>query len=114
MNAITSRLAPLSVAAAGVLAVAGAAQADSRHHHAYSHLPHTHTYSNGHAHGSHHSGGQAIGNAIIVGGLLLGGIALLDALSDSNTVFKRSSEHWQLCRRAWVSDTRTPSSWKRR
>ena len=83
MNAITSRLAPLSVAAAGVLAVAGAAQADSRHHHAYSHLPHTHTYS--HAHGSHHSGGQAIGNAIIVGGLLLGGIALLDALSDSNT-----------------------------
>ena len=50
MNAITSRLAPLSVAAAGVLAVAGAAQADSRHHRAYSHLPHTHTYS--HAHGS--------------------------------------------------------------
>ena len=85
MNAITARLAPLSVAAAGVLAVAGAAQADSRHHHAYSHLPHTHTYSHGHAHGSHHSGGQAIGNAIIVGGLLLGGIALLDALSDSNT-----------------------------
>jgi hypothetical protein len=83
MNAITSRLAPLSVAAAGVLAVAGAAQADSRHHHAYSHLPHTHTYS--HAHGSHNSGGQAIGNAIIVGGLLLGGIALLDALSNSNT-----------------------------
>ena len=85
MNAITSRLAPLSVAAAGVLAVAGAAQADSRHHHAYSHLPHTHTYSHGHAHGSHHSGGQAIGNAIIAGGLLLGVIALLDALSDSNT-----------------------------
>ena len=83
MNAITSRLAPFSIAAAGVLAVAGAAQADSRHHHAYSHLPHTHTY-HGHAHGSHHSGGQAIGNAIIVGGLLLGGIALLDALSDSN------------------------------
>ncbi|MBB24942.1 MAG: hypothetical protein CME02_05390 [Geminicoccus sp.] len=67
------------------MAVAGAAQADSRHHHAYSHLPHTHTFSHGHAHGSHHSGGQAIGNAIIVGGLLLGGIALLDALSDSNT-----------------------------
>jgi hypothetical protein len=84
MNAITSRLAPFSIAAAGVLAVAGAAQADSRHHHAYSHLPHTHTYSHGHTHGSHHSGGQAIGNAIIVGGLLLGGIALLDALSDGN------------------------------
>ena len=47
------------------------------------HTCRTHTYS--HAHGSHHSGGQAIGNAIIVGGLLLGGIALLDALSDSNT-----------------------------
>ena len=84
MNAITSRLAPFSIAAAGVLAVAGAAQADSRHHHAYSHLPHTHTYSHGHAHGSHNSGGQVIGNAIIVGGLLLGGIALLDALSDGN------------------------------
>ena len=82
MNAITSRLAPFSIAAAGVLAVAGAAQADSRHHHAYSHLPHTHTYS--HGHGSHHSSGQAIGNAIIVGGLLLGGIALLDAINDGD------------------------------
>ena len=82
MNAIILRLAPLSFAAAGVLAVAGAAQADSRHHHAYSHLPHTHTYS--HAHGSHHTRGQSIGNAIIVGGLLLGGIALLDAINDGD------------------------------
>lgn len=82
MKAFSSRLASISIAAAGVFAAAGAAQADNRHHHAYAHLSHTHTYN--HSHGSFHSNAQGLGNAIIVGGLLLGGIALLDALSDGN------------------------------
>ncbi|MGB1161880.1 MAG: hypothetical protein ACPG40_11750 [Alphaproteobacteria bacterium] len=80
MNQFNTTIATLSIAAAGVFAVAGIAKADGTHHHAYSHVPHTHTYAQD-KHVDQH--GNALGNAIVLGGLLIGGIALLDALSNA-------------------------------
>jgi hypothetical protein len=81
MKQFNTTIATLSIAAAGVFAVAGVAKADGTHHHAYSHVPHTHTYAQD-KHAEQH--GNALGNAIILGGLLIGGIALLDALSNGH------------------------------
>ena len=83
MKQFNNTFATLSIAAAGVFAVAGAAKADNTHHHAYSHLPHTHTHTSHNPH-QEHANGQALGNAILLGGLLIGGIALLDALSNQD------------------------------
>lgn len=80
MKQFNTTIATLSIAAAGAFAVAGIAKADGTHHHAYSHVPHTHTY----AQDKHvDQQGNALGNAIVLGGLLIGGIALLDALSNA-------------------------------
>lgn len=82
MKQFNTTIATLSIAAAGVFAVAGTAKADSTHTHTNAHIPHTHT------HGSTYyddptENGNAIGNAIVLDGLLIGGIALLDALSNA-------------------------------
>lgn len=82
MKQFNTTIATLSIAAAGVFAVAGAAKADSTHHHAYSHVPHTHGQSTN-EHEDNHANG--LGGALVLGGLLIGGIALLDALSNSGT-----------------------------
>lgn len=81
MKQFNTTIATLSIAAAGVFAVAGVAKADGTHSHAYSHLPHSHTSSQ---HPTQDQHGNSLGNAIVLGGLLIGGIALLDALSNSN------------------------------
>ena len=80
MKQFNTTIATLSIAAAGVFAVAGVAKADGTHSHAYSHLPHSHTSSQ---HPTQDQHGNSLGNAIVLGGLLIGGIALLDALSNS-------------------------------
>ncbi len=81
MKQFNTTIATLSIAAASVFAVAGVAKADGSHTHSYSHLPHSHTYSTSQSQDQH---GNNLGNAIVLGGLLIGGIALLDALSNSN------------------------------
>ena len=85
MKQFNSTIATLTIAAAGVFAVAGTVKADSTHRHAYSHLPHTHAPHHGYSHyeNPHTTGNSGAGNAIVLGGLLIGGIALLDALSNS-------------------------------
>ena len=83
MKQFNNTFATLSIAAAGVFAVAGAAKADNTHHHAYSHLPHTHTHTEHHP-DKDYVNGQSVGNAILLGGLLIGGIVLLDALGNQD------------------------------
>ena len=86
MKKFNTTIATLSIAAAGVFVVAGAAKADSTHYHAYNNVPHTH--------GHQQHNGQAIGNAIVIGGLLLGGIALLDALNDNGNLTVTTHGHY--------------------
>jgi hypothetical protein len=95
MKNFNTTIATLSIAAAGLFIVSGVAKADSAHFHPYSHLPHSHK-SHGHGHGTYHQPhqGQNLGSAIVIGGLLLGGIALFDALQDQDRSYTTGYPHY--------------------